>query len=152
MVQLGPFGPIQLIQLMYFRLFSPVWSICLTSIYFGAFKSSWSIRFCSILVGLLWSIPSNLVNPVHFGLIRSTLVSTVQFSLLRFVLSNWFIRSPFWSIWPIWSHLVHIGPIWFNLVYSIHFSPFGIINSDSLWSICCTYLRMRKDKFGLRVL
>ena len=105
-------------------------------VHFSLFWSS------SILLGpfdLLRSIQFNLVHSVHFGLylfICSTLIKSVLFRPIWSITSNLVhstqfsqhgLFGPFRSIWSIWSISDHFGPIQ------------------------CTYLRIGKNKFGLRV-
>ena len=88
-------------------------------------------------IGHVWSTLVYLVYFSPFRSIQSTLFTSVEFGPLRFIMSNsvyFGLFSPF-------------GPHLSNSVYSVHFvhfRPFGLIR--------CTYLRMKKDKFWLRVL
>ena len=127
-------------------------------------------QFSSIQFGLP---RSNLVcfGPFQFNQIHSIYFS--QFILIRFI---WFTSICFDPFNLLRSHLVHFTPfhpircnlvyqvqfvplrsIQFNLVHSIQFSLFGPLQTT--WSISnhfcpirCTYLRMEKCKFGLRLL
>ena len=115
---------------------------------------------------------------VHFGPFWSTSVHCSSNRSICSILVNsiqFVLVSPFGSLWSIWSTLVHyvqfsrFGPfnlfrsIWSTLVNSIQFGQFHLFNLfrsiQSIWSILnhfssikCTYLRMGKCKFGLRIL
>ena len=55
-----------------------------------------------------------------------------------------------YSVNYIWSTLVQfslLSPIWSILFILVHFNTYVLIRSK--W---CTYLRMGKDKFGMKVL
>ena len=88
-------------------------------------------------IGHVWSTLVYLVYFSPFRSIQSTLFTSVEFGPLPFIMSNsvyFGLFSPF-------------GPHLSNSVYSVHFvhfGPFGLIR--------CTYLRMKKDKFWLRVI
>ena len=85
-------------------------------------------------IGPVWS---TLVYPVYFGpfrSIQSTLFTSFQFGPLRFIMVQFSLLR---SIQPIWSTFIQFGMFG-------PFCPFGLIR--------CTSLRMKKDKFWLRVL
>ena len=135
------------------NLFILVWS---TSVHFGPF---WSTLVYFISIKFIWSTSVYLVQFVLFCLVQSIWFTSVYF-------------GPFDLLQSIHACSVHFGlfcPIWIiqsTSVYSIQFGPlvhlflFGPIWSiRSIWSISghfgpirCTYLRMGKYKFGLRVL
>ena len=121
---------VQLGLLVYFSKFSPIRSIRSNSVLFDPFGLLWSFWSCSVhsvqfgSFSLLWSIQSTFIYSVH----------TVHLRLF----------SPIQSIRP-------------TQVYLVQFAPFGPL--QSIWSILdhfskirCSYLRMTRYKFGLRVL
>ena len=127
--------------------FSQFWS---NSVYFNSIRSTWPTLVCSVPISVYFGqfdhIQSILSNSVHLLYIspiwpirslQSTPIYSVQFGpygplrsirscLIHLVLFDPF--SPLWSIRSIWSISDYFSPSW------------------------CTYIRMAKYKFGLRIL
>ena len=133
-------------NLIYFSQFNPIWSIqsikstLVILVLFSPFCPIWSIRPTSVQFGLFGPFQSTSIYSIQFGpynplrSIRSNLVHSVHLGLF----------NPIWSIRPISAHLGLFNPIWsIRSIWSIstHFDP--------IW---CTYLRMAKYKFRLRIL
>ena len=127
--------------MVHFGLFWSTSSIRSSLIYFSPLRSIW-VQF-----GLLWS---TWVQLGPFGLLKSSLV---QFGLYDPIGPFVLLRTNLaYSVNSI--HFDLYGPIWSirsTYAYSIQFGPFGPrqITSVQFW---CTYLRMEKYKFGLRVI
>ena len=162
-------------MLILYFLFLLFFLLILFSINFLLFSLSLSLSlslifFLTILDNLAMIIIDQ--NSIHFsslhlfGLVRST---SIQFGLLRFTLVQLGPFSPFIPIQSIWFTSVYFNllrSIWHvrsNSIHSVHlvyFSPLHPLWSiQSIWPISnhfcpiwCTYLRMRKYKFGLRLL
>ena len=118
-------------------------------------------------------VRSTSVHLIYIGPFWSNSVQFSPFNLLHSLRPNLFHFSPIHSIQSTSFTWVQFGPLWsilvkFNSLRSIRFicptsvqfgilGPFGLIQSISVHfsrfgQIWCTYLRMEKDKFWLRVL
>ena len=147
--------------------------------YFGS--KNLSLYHNTILAMLITDRHSVHFSPLHlFGLLRSISLQLGSFSLLRSIHSNSVHLVHFRRIFQsIQSTSVSLGLLWSILSNSVQFGALGPINSTSVylvhsvhsiqfvlfsplrttWSISnhfcpirCTYLRIGKCKFGLRVL
>ena len=128
-------------HLVNFGLFSPVRS---TLVYYSLFRSN-SIYF--IPIRSIWSIQSIWFSSIYFGpfnLLRSCAIHFGPFHPIRSIQSASVQFGLFNLLWFIQSNLAHFGLLWpVRSIWSI---------SDHFGRIRCTYLRMGKNKFGLRVL
>ena len=153
---------------LYFRLMN------LILIHIGVVFFSFSSRLVSLLpIVLIWFLFELILS--YFG--SDNWIWIRNLKLKTIVIKK--KRKETYQIGPVWSTLVHFGPfnllcslpsnlvhfgsLWSNSVYFGLFSPFGPHLSNSVYSvhsvhfgpfglIRCTYLRMKKDKFWLRVL
>ena len=143
-VHIGPIRPIHPLQFIWYYLvhFGP---IRFTLVLFGPFGLLWSY---SVHIGPILSIESTLVHFNLFGIIRFT---SVLFDLLWSYSVHYIIFSPFG---PLWSYLVHVGPIWFIQSTLVLFGPFVsslIIRTTLVQFVYLVYINIRSNLVRLNL-
>ena len=144
LVQYSLFGPLGLFQseLVQFGLFSLLWSILAHCSPMGLF-----------LVNLIHLGPLSPIS-VYFGPFGLFLSNLIHFSFFRSNLVHfdplWSIRSILVQFDPFRSSLVHFCPLRFTGFILVHFGPFWSNSVLCSNLVPLAYLKMGKDKFGLR--